>query len=242
MTSFATHARVTQLAERWQTQGLEVHTFPQFISLRLTEKGELFRDSNGKLSPYAPGHGDLVDALKRADALRRLVRSGVRHLFMSNVDNLAATLDPAVIGAHEESGAELTFEVAPLWQGDKGGVPARANGRLQIVEALRYPPNFDERTIPLFSTNSFVFDVAALERDFDLTWFRVTKKVDGRPAIQFERLVNQLAEFVRARGLLVDREGAEGRFLPVKDPAELEARRSEIASVLEARSPHTARE
>lgn len=235
MTSFATHERVSEAIAPFRARGIDVRTFPQFISLRLGERGALFRDRLGRPSPYATGHGDLLPALTRAGAVSELRTAGVRHLFMSNVDNLAATLDPAIIGLHEESGAELTFEVVALWDGDKGGVPARVNGKLHVIEALRYPSNFDQRSIPLFSTNSFVFDVATLERAFDLTYFRVTKKVEGAPAIQFERLVNQVAELVRARGVLVGREGRDGRFLPVKDPSELEARRAEIRAVLAAR-------
>ena len=48
---------------------------------------------------------------------------------MSNVDNLGATLDPAIIGAHleanEASGAKITAEVVAKEPGDKGGAPAR---------------------------------------------------------------------------------------------------------------------
>jgi UTP--glucose-1-phosphate uridylyltransferase len=235
MTSFATHARVTSMAEALAPRGLEVQTFPQFISLRLTDRGELFRDAAGKLSPYAPGHGDLVFALRRVGALAKLRAAGVNYLFMSNVDNLAATLDPAIVGAHVERASELTFEVAALAEGDKGGVPARVDGKLQVIEALRYPLGFEERDIPLFSTNSFVLDLAAIDRDFELSWFRVTKQVDGRPAIQFERLVNQLTAFVRTHGLAIERTGPDSRFLPVKDPAELTVRLPEIRRVLEAR-------
>ena len=235
MTSFATHDEVTKLARAYEHAGVEVVAFPQFISLRLTASGALFRDGAGKLSPYAPGHGDLVPALRRAGILAALRARGVELLFMSNVDNLAATLDPAVIGAHAEERAELTFEVARLDPGDKGGVPARLDGRLQVIEAMRYPRGFEERSIPLFSTNSFVLDVAAVDREFDLSWFRVTKQVEGRPAIQFERLVNQLTAFVRARGLAISRDGTDSRFLPVKDPPDLAARRASIEAVLSSR-------
>jgi UTP--glucose-1-phosphate uridylyltransferase len=154
---------------------------------------------------------------------------------MSNVDNLAATLDPAVVGAHLASGAALTCEVAALRPGDKGGVPARVGGRLQVIEALRYPPGFVESQIPWFSTNSFMITLGEVDRDFPLDWFRVTKQVEGRPAIQFERLVNQLTAFLPARALAVRRDGPDCRFLPVKDPGELRLRLPAIRSVLEAR-------
>ena len=39
--------------------------------------------------------------------------------------------------------------------------------------------------------------------------------------------------------LLVDRDGTDGRFQPVKDPQELEARRPEIARILAARGVTT---
>ena len=39
--------------------------------------------------------------------------------------------------------------------------------------------------------------------------------------------------------LLVERDGPDGRFQPVKDPAELEARRPEIVLILAARGIET---
>jgi UTP--glucose-1-phosphate uridylyltransferase len=235
MTSFATHHEVTQLAARFPATALQVETFPQLISLRLFPSGELFRDRTGNVSPYAPGHGDLVDALRRADLLRRLRESGVKHVFMSNVDNLAATLDPAVIGAHLESRLDMTFEVAALYPGDKGGVPTRLDGRLQVVEALRYPQGFVESSIPWFSTNSFMLTLASLDREFPLEWFRVTKQVDHQPAVQFERLINQLTAFLPAHALAIERTGLDCRFLPVKDPDELRSRLPDIQRVLSSR-------
>ena len=58
---------------------------------------------------------------------------------MSNVDNLGATLDPAVIGAPLARGAALTAEVVRKEKGDKGGAPARLDGRPQIIEGFRFP-------------------------------------------------------------------------------------------------------
>ena len=235
MTSFATHAPISEMARQACSSELRVEAFPQFVSLRMLPSGALFRGRDGKLSPYAPGHGDFVPALRRAGLVTQLRDQGVRYLFVSNVDNLAATLDPATIALHIERAAELSFEVAPLAAGDKGGVPARVEGRLQIVEALRYPAGFDERSIPLFSINNFVMDLAALDRDFDLSWFRVGKQVDGVTVVQFERLINQLTADLRSSALLVEREGSDGRFLPVKDPPELTARLAAITQILRMR-------
>lgn len=235
MTSFATDAEVTRLARAASTEAAPVETFPQFVSLRLEKNGALFKDSKGNVSPYAPGHGDLSFALRRSGALAKLKAAGVTHIYMSNVDNLAATLEPAIIGAHLGSQAQITVEVADKAKGDKGGAPARVDGVLQIVEGFRFPSGFDQDSIPVFNTNSFVIDLAAIDRDFDLSWFAVTKEVEGKKVVQFERLVGELTAFLKTQALGVAREGDDGRFMPVKDPPELAARKPAIEQILTKR-------
>lgn len=225
MTSAATHDRIV---EQTRQEDLNVECFPQLVSLRLTPQGELHLDDN-KPSPYATGHGDLTFALRARGVLEAFRARGGKVLYMSNVDNVAATLDPAVIGAHLASGAKVTAEVVRKEPGDRGGAPARVDGQAQIVEAFRFPPTFDQDSLPLFNTNSFVFDAEAIDRDFDLTFFRVEKKVEAATVIQFERLVGQLTAFLPSHFLEVPR----SRFLPVKDPEELELRRPEIEALLE---------
>lgn len=229
MTSAATHDRIEkQIVD----EGLAGATcFPQLVSLRLTSKGELHVE-DGKPSPYATGHGDLVTALRRGGVLEAFRARGGQVLYMSNVDNLAATLDPLVIGAHLASGAKITAEVVRKQPGDRGGAAARVDGVAQIIESFRFPQFFDQDSLPLFNTNTFAFDAEAIDRDdLELTFFRVEKKLENATVIQFERLVGQLTAFVPSHFLEVPR----ARFLPVKDPEELEARRPEIEALLRAR-------
>jgi UTP--glucose-1-phosphate uridylyltransferase len=235
MTSFATDDAIRQMAEELSTERCPIETFPQFISLRVTPEGELFRESSGELSPHAPGHGDLTFALRRSGILANFRKRGGRVLMMSNVDNLTATLDPAVIGAHLESRAALTAEMAPKEPGDKGGAPARVDGKPQIVEAFRFPEAFDQDRIPVFNTNTFVLDAEAIDTDFPLTWFAVNKTVDGRPAVQFERLVGELTAFLESAFLRVERHGPDARFQPIKEPDDMDKERPNIVKALKAR-------
>ena len=195
----------------------------------------LFRDDAGALSPYAPGHGDLTFALRRSGLLVAFRSNGGRTLMMSNVDNLTATLDPAVIGAHEEAGAALTAEMAPKEPGDKGGAPARVDGKAQIVESFRFPEDFDQERIPVFNTNTFVLDAKSIDAEFPLTWFAVNKTIDGKPAVQFERLVGELTAFLDPAFLRVERHGPDARFQPIKSPEDMDKRRPDIVKALEAR-------
>lgn len=235
MTSFATDDVIRKMADALSTERCPITAFPQFISLRLTPEGELFREDSGALSPHAPGHGDLTFALRRSGILKRFREEGGRTLMMSNVDNLTATLDPAIIGAHLESGAALTAEMAPKEPGDKGGAPARVDGKPQIVEEFRFPEGFDQERIPVFNTNTFVLDAAAIDTDFPLTWFAVNKTVDGRPAIQFERLVGELTAFIPSAFLRVERHGPDARFQPIKTPEDVDKELPHIVTALRAR-------
>jgi UTP--glucose-1-phosphate uridylyltransferase len=235
MTSFATHEEVSGLAAEHNSPSAPVRTFPQFISLRLTPEGELFRGRNGAPSAYAPGHGDLTFALRHAGLLASFLADGGEVLYMSNVDNLGATLDPAVLGFHAERGCAITAEVVDKLPGDKGGAPALVDGHLEIVESFRFPDGFDQDTIGVFNTNSFVLTASELDRDFPLSWFAVRKEVDGAPTVQFERLVGQLTAFLPSAFLRVARSGEDGRFQPAKDPEELAQRQPEIRALLRAR-------
>jgi UTP--glucose-1-phosphate uridylyltransferase len=237
MSSFATHERIcTHLRD---IDGSDVEVFPQLVSLRLTPEGSLFLNADGTPSPYATGHGDLTFALRASGVMKRFRDGGGTTLYMSNVDNLGATLDPAMVALHQELGAAITAEVVRKEKGDKGGAPARVDGVPQIVEGFRFPRTFEQDSIPVFNTNTFILDAAAVDRDFDLPFYRVEKSVDGRTAVQFERLVGELTAFLPSKFVEVPRTGEDGRFLPAKDPEELARRLEDIALV--ARSERSLR-
>jgi UTP--glucose-1-phosphate uridylyltransferase len=235
MTSFATDDAIRQAVARQDRASAPSEVFTQAISLRLTPSGDIFRDAHGAPSLFAPGHGDLPSSLARAGILRRFIDGGGRVLFMSNVDNLGATLDPALVALHLRGGAAITVAVAPTAPGDAGGIPARVEGVPQIVEAFRLPEDFDHATVDVFNTNTFFFDPEALGEDLPLTWFLVEKKVDDRPAVQIERLVGEATSFLPTRFVRVPRDGAHGRFFPVKAPEDLETTRAAMRDALVAR-------
>jgi UTP--glucose-1-phosphate uridylyltransferase len=230
MNSFATHAATLAFLE---AHGLtkDVHPFLQNVSLRLTNEGELFRSDAGALSPYAPGHGDFPEAMRRSGLLAQLVERGIRAVTLSNVDNLGAELDPQIIGYHLEHDAPVTIEIAASIPGDVGGAPARVGGRLQVVEGFRFPKDYDFARLRYFNTNTFVFSPSVLEAAHPLNWYYVEKNVDGRTAVQFERLVGEISAFVESAYLAIPRSGSAGRYFPIKDQQALEALRAEPALV-----------
>ncbi len=231
MTSHATSSAI-EAAIAPLREARPIATFQQDVSLRLTPNGDLFKGEGGQPSVYATGHGDLPDALARSGLLDEFLAQGGKTLWIANIDNLGATIDPSILGWHLGHGAPLSVEVVDKVGADKGGIPCRLDGRPVILEEFRLPKGFDAAKVRTFNTNTFLVDARAL-RDLrmDWTWFEVRKNVDGKDVVQFERLLGELTSALDTRFVKVPRDGLASRFLPVKDNDELDARRADIANV-----------
>jgi UTP--glucose-1-phosphate uridylyltransferase len=234
MTSFATHDALTRALSQEPARPW-LHCVAQFVALRLDANGELFLDEQGQPSPYATGHGDLPDAMQAGGAVARWQNSGVKTVLVMNVDNLGATVDPAIFATHLRSGATITAELVSKRPGDKGGVALMHNGAAKLCEAFRLPSDFAHDSIATFNTNTLWINVAALADTHEWTWCVARKKVGAREAIQLERLVGELTWFYPTQYVHVSRDGVESRFLPVKDVADLQANRALIEAVLKHR-------
>ena len=230
MTSFQTEDET-----RLHVAGLDVPEplwFSQSVSLRLTEGGDLFLE-DGAPSLYAPGHGDVLGALRRSGILAGLRGQGVEHVAVSNVDNLGARLDPVVVGAHLVAGRAMTVEVAAK-EGDLGGAPARVDGRLGLLEGPEFPPDVDQGQFPVFNTNTALLRLEALDRAFDLRWLYVRKTVADRTAVQLERLYHHASWELDTTFLEVPRTGARGRFFPIKEPEDRARVEPDLRGMLDA--------
>jgi UTP--glucose-1-phosphate uridylyltransferase len=235
MTSEATESPIRK-ALGARLAGDDLATFEQCVSLRLRPDGTLFFDDDGAPSVYATGHGDLPDALRTSGILGRFVAGGGQVVCIANVDNLGATVDPAIVGYHLSHGQPLTVELVDKVGSDRGGGPVRWDGRPIITEEFRLPIGFDPSSVPVFNTNTFLVSAPALqELSMEWTYVEVEKTIGKQKAVQFERLLGEITAALPARMLRVPRDGVASRFLPVKDVPELERRRPEIEAIVRAR-------
>ncbi len=238
MTSEATEAPIrAALGDRLDDDYLA--TFEQFVSPRLTNSpgnAEIFLGEDGHPSVHATGHGDLPDALCRCGLLDKFLARGGKIVVIANIDNLGATVDPAIVGFHLDHSGPLTVELVDKVGSDRGGGPVRWNGKPIITEEFRLPTGFDPTKVPVFNTNTFLVSAPALQTlEMEWTYVEVEKKIGEHKAIQFERLLGEITAGLPSRFLRVPREGTASRFLPVKDVAELERRRPEIEAIARAR-------
>jgi galactokinase len=254
MGSFATLPGKNGILAHLEQRGLagdDVIPFAQSISLRLAPDGSVFGASpDGSPLPHdaytTPGHGDFFPSIRDTGVLKLLREQGVEAVMFSNVDNLGATLDPALAGhflALRDAGVAMlaeTVERVPS-DGAKVGVVVRADGMLRIVEGFRIPDHVDQRALTDASINTFTFALPALERDIPLDMHAVRKEVGGRPAIQGETVACEATGSVDAAGrpylpfaaVRMPREGRpghffEGRFYPVKLPSDLDRVRGRL--------------
>ncbi len=244
MTSEATEGPTREALARAGAPS-HVATFTQDLGLRLTQDGRLFIGDDGQPSTYAPGHGDLPDALRRSGLLADFVARGGKYVWIANLDNLGATIDEAILGMFIESGADVQVEVAPKAEGDRGGIPVWADSvdasgrtvrRLQVLEEFRLPAGFDANAVRVFNTNTFLVRAEALlNTNVNYAWFEVEKKVGSRVAVQFERLLQELTAAMPSTYVRVPREAAASRFLPVKDFDELAKRKGDIRAIANER-------
>jgi len=197
-----------------------------------------------------PGHGDLYPSLLGSGLLNKLLARGIKYLFVSNSDNLGATVDLRLLNHFATSGNSFLMEVATRTAADrKGGHLARrrADGRLLLRESAQCPAadeaQFQDITRHrFFNTNNLWIRLDHLQAELQqrggvlpLALITNAKTVDPRyPAspkvIQIESAMGAAIEcFTRTGAVVVPR----SRFAPVKSTSDLLALRSDAYRLTE---------
>jgi UTP--glucose-1-phosphate uridylyltransferase len=151
---------------------------------------------------------------------------------VSNVDNLGAVLDPLLVGLHLEQRRSVSVEVARRSSSDRGGMPVMMDGAVRLLEGLRWPDDLDDRGYETFNTNTFLIDASVFRDPPPLDAYPVSKQVDGRAVIQFERILGEVTHHVDTTFVVVPARGGASRFIPVKRRQDLEDRRDQIVACL----------
>ncbi len=203
---------------------------------------------NPQLEWCPPGHGDFYTSLYATGMLERLLAEGVRYVFISNSDNLGATLDLALLTHFAESGLAFMMEVAERTPADrKGGHLAVRNGSLILRESAQCPESDmeqfqDIRKHRFFNTNNLWIRLDALKPLLEtsggflpLPLIKNRKTVDPRqktspPVFQLETAMGAAIECFANSGAVV---APRSRFAPVKTTNDLLALRSNAYRITE---------
>ena len=93
----------------------------------------------------------------------------LEYLMLHNVDTLGANLDPACLGLHIQSAADLSYEVISRRLEDRGGGLAKVNGKVRLVEGLAMPREEDEFKLSYYNTLTTWISIDRLLLVFGLT-------------------------------------------------------------------------
>lgn len=226
MNSFFTEAPTRDVLERF---GIQATAFLQSDAPRLVEECMVPLET-GTEDDWSPlGHGDVYEALQRTGLLDRLLDQGLRWVFISNMDNLAASLEPWILGLMERDGIEFLLEVTDRTEVDrKGGTLVVRNGQLDLLELAQVAPSerarfMDIEQFRVFNTNNVWVDLETLadalrSGGLRMPVIRNPKTVADTRVVQLEKAMGSAVRcFGGARGLRVGRD----RFFPTKKVEDL---------------------
>lgn len=199
---------------------------------------------NPDLEWCPPGHGDLFTAIQGSGTLERLLEAGYEYAFISNSDNLCASLHPGILGHIAGKGIPFLMEVTRRTAADrKGGHLARSaeDGSLLLRESAQCPEEDEDAFQDIerhrfFNTNNLWISLRELRDILDrndglipLPLIRNDKHVNpvdnsSTGVFQLESAMGSAISFFHGAEAL---EVPRSRFLPVKSCEDLLVVRSD---------------
>ncbi len=247
MNSFSTECDSLKVLEKYPELQRELplsfvqHKVPKIVA---EDFSAVVWEKNPELEWCPPGHGDIYTALVTRGTLEALLGAGFKYVFVSNADNLGATLDQMLLGYFADNEFPFMMEVADRTEMDKKGghlARRRSDGQFILRELAQCPEkNLDEfqdiEKHKYFNTNNIWINLEALqevlveqEYGMELPMIRNQKTVDPRdetsvPVYQLETAMGSaVAVFAGAQAVRVPR----NRFAPVKKTDDLLVVRSD---------------
>ncbi|MDR1969948.1 MAG: UTP--glucose-1-phosphate uridylyltransferase [Candidatus Nomurabacteria bacterium] len=203
---------------------------------------------NSSLEWCPPGHGDLYPALYGNGLLDQLLKKGYEYLFVSNGDNLGATLDAKLACHFAKTQAPFMMEVCRRTVQDKKGghLAVRKSDKRTILRELAQtteadaPAFQDIKRHHYFNTNTIWLNLPALQK--------ILKKnggVLGLPLIQNQKTIDpakpdspEIIQMESAMGAAIEIfesaiaiEVPRVRFMPVKTTNDLLMLRSDLFKI-----------
>uniref|UniRef100_A0A1I8AYU9 UTP--glucose-1-phosphate uridylyltransferase n=1 Tax=Meloidogyne hapla TaxID=6305 RepID=A0A1I8AYU9_MELHA len=204
LNSFNTDEDTQKLLKKYTNVHVEVHSFAQSKYPRIDRESYVpiarSVDDNDIECWYPPGHGNFYESFLASGLLDTFLGQGKKYVFLSNIDNLGATVDPNILNYMANRDSEFIMEVTDKTRADvKGGTL-------------------------IFNTNNLWANLAAIKRvvtagELDIEVIVNPKHLDrGVDVIQLETAAGAAVKcFKNACGINVPR----SRFLPVKKTSDL---------------------
>jgi UTP--glucose-1-phosphate uridylyltransferase len=224
MNSYNTHIKTLKLIEKYDE--IKIICFQQSFVPRLdVEFNVLTNDElceQNKQYFYPPGHGDIYKSLLESNI--NFSELGIEYLFISNIDNLGATINKDIYNHVYNYDIPFAIEMTPKTKLDvKGGTIVYNKDKYHLLEVAQVPVDkldefCDITKFKYFNTNNLYIKIGQL-KEYDLPVIYNKKKLGDKDIIQLETAMASIINFLpNSRLILVNR----SRFLPVKKWEDLE--------------------
>lgn len=240
MNSFNTDEDTEKILKKYNQVRVKIYTFRQSQYPRINRESLLpiatnFGPESGE-GWYPPGHGDVYASIYNSGLLDEFIKAGKKYMFISNIDNLGATVDLNILRfllnpqANGVKSPEFVMEVTDKTRADiKGGTLVDYEGKLRLLEIAQVPKDYVDEfksvsKFKIFNTNNLWIDLDAVKRVVTEKTLHMEIIVNpktlenGLNVIQLETAVGAaIKSFEGAVGINVPR----SRFLPVKTTSDL---------------------
>ena len=179
---------------------------------------------------YPPGHGNIYDSLHSSGILKTLSVRGIDIIFISNIDNLGATLDLKLASSFYHSDGEVLIEVTRRTSRDiKGGAIVQYKTGAEIVykdlEIAQVPKEniTDFQNLPHFNTGNIWIKLPFLSSAINTHTIKLDviknfKLLDGKRILQVETACGSIISSAN-RVIVVN--VPRSRFIPTKTCTDL---------------------
>lgn len=235
MNSFNTDEDTMKIIKKYSGFKVSIKTFNQSRFPRINKESLMpiaksCRAEDDMEAWYPPGHGDFYQSFSNSGLLDQFISQGKKYCFMSNIDNLGATVDLNILNMCISTNQEFIMEVTDKTRADvKGGTLIQYEGKLRLLEVAQVPKEHEEdfksvKKFNVFNTNNLWVNLESIQRIMDEKTLDMEIIVNpktlegGLNVYQLETAVGAAMKcFERALGVNVPR----SRFLPVKKTSDL---------------------
>lgn len=235
MNSFNTHEETVRIIRKYRMHNLSIHTFnqscfPFVVKETMMPLPSTKYDKTTREKWYPPGHGDVYNALFESGLLENLINQGKEYIFISNVDNLGATVNLDVLYHMINEESEFVMEVTDKTRADiQGGTLVSYRDKPHLLEMSQVPSNHLEEfqsihKFQTFNTNNLWVQLRAIQRLVAQDIIDIQPIVSIRTVksnikvVQLETAAGEAVQFFKNFiGVKVPR----SRFLPVKSSSDL---------------------
>ncbi|KAG7155445.1 UTP--glucose-1-phosphate uridylyltransferase-like 2 [Homarus americanus] len=225
MNSFNTDEDTQKVVRKYQGFQVKIYTFNQSRYPRINKQSLMPIAKTCASDDSFEGNSGLLD---------NFINEGKEYVFVSNIDNLGATVDLNILnfllGGHHPAQCQFLMEVTNKTRADvKGGTLIKYEDKLRLLEIAQVPKDHVDdfksvKTFKIFNTNNLWIKLTAMrevlaEGTVDMEVIINNKTLDnGLNIIQLEQAVGAaIKSFSGALGINVPR----SRFLPVKKTDDL---------------------